>query len=223
MISPSAMLGGTVQRFVGLLTVFGLLTSACGSTTGAATTVPVSTTSTAPAEPTTTVHVDTTVAAVPDTTTTTADAPAAFSSGAFSVPFSIVKPDNHGLRSDATSDIFYLEAMSGENTYLILTTRGPATLDDWRAAEVDQAIMLSEVPQETRIGGLPAAYLEFAVQDQHLVPGGLLFTFEAGDTGRVYAVDVDAEAITILAIAAPDLWTDFQSVVDELLSGLTWK
>ncbi|MBK5267218.1 MAG: hypothetical protein JJE47_07265 [Acidimicrobiia bacterium] len=212
-----------MQRFVGLLTIFGLLAGACGSTEEAATTVPVSTTATASTKTTTTVHVDTTA---PSTTTTTVAAPAAFSSGAFPVPFSIVKPANHGLKQSTnfTNDIFYLEGRSGSNMYLLLTIRGPATLDDWRAAEAGQAITLSEVPQNTTIGGLPATYLEFNVQDSHPVPGELeTFQFEVGDIGRVYMVDVNGEAITILAIAAPDLWTDFQSVVDELLGGLTWK
>ncbi len=212
-----------MRRYVAWLAILGLLAGACGSTTEAATTVPISSPTTSAPDTTTTIPVDTTVAAVPETTTTTAAPTAAFTSGAFSVPFSIVKPANHGLRSDATSDILYLEATSGANTYLILTTRGPETLDEWRGAEAGQAITLSEVPQEATIGGLPAGYLEFTVQDPHSVPGELAFTFEAGDTGRVYMVEVNGEPITILAIAAPDLWTDFQSVVDALLGGLTWE
>ncbi|MDH3305991.1 MAG: hypothetical protein OEO77_00525 [Acidimicrobiia bacterium] len=172
-----------------------------------ATTLPAATTTLAPA-PTT-------------TTSSTVAAPRRFTSGVFAVAFTIVRPEGTTLTQSASDDVFYLEQRTGENEYLILTTRGPSTLDEWRAVQAEQPMDLSETKQ-AEIGGVACSYLEFTTVGSHEAPGQILFTFEPGDTGRVYVVDVNGEAVTIIAVAGADRWDAFESQVDQMIDGFTW-
>ncbi|MBK5266345.1 MAG: hypothetical protein JJE47_02840 [Acidimicrobiia bacterium] len=214
-----------MRRLIGSLTIIGLLASACGSTTVAATTVPIATTTTAPTETPTTVPVDTTVAPTPETptTATAAPGPATFKDRNFPVSYAIIKPEKTVLKQSPDSgEVNYLEHKSGENAGVVLTTRGPSTLDEWRESQVGKPITVSNESTEVEIGGITGAYLTFTAQENSVAPGQLDFTFEPGDSGRVYMVDVGSEVVTIIGVAGPDLWPDFQFELDELIAGLTW-
>ncbi|MDH5422180.1 MAG: hypothetical protein OEY55_10295 [Acidimicrobiia bacterium] len=134
----------------------------------------------------------------------------------------IEQPEGTRWRKEATADVIYLQVASGDNAYLIITTRGPDTVQDWKETLADQPISISDDPVTTDIGGIVASYLEFTVQDPHAAPGELGFTLEQGDAGRVYSLEVDGEPVMILAVAGRDLWASFESVVDQLITGLTW-
>ena len=211
-----------MRRYAIVLAAFAISLSACGGTsadpTADPTTAPGPVSSTTPQLAATT----TSVPAIEPSATTVADA-GQITSGSFAVPFLLAKPEGTRFRKEATADAIYLQVASGDNAYFIITTRGPDTIQDWKNTLADQPISISAEPVAIDIGGIAAAYFEFTVQDRHAAPGELAFTFEPGDTGRVYSLEIDGEPVMILAVAGPDPWTSFEAVVDQLTAGLTWK
>lgn len=211
-----------MQRSDIVLAAMAISLCACGGAVtdqpAGPTTAPEPVSSTAPLPLATT----TTVLTIETTTTTVADA-GQITSGSFAVPLLLAKPEGTRFRKEATADVIYLQVASGDNAYFIVTTRGPDTIEDWKVTEADQPISISDDPIAIEIGGISASYFEFTVQDRHAAPGELAFTFEPGDTGRVYSLEVDGEPVMILALAGPDLWASFEAVVDQLIAGLTWK
>lgn len=165
----------------------------------------------------------TSVRSEPTTTTSTTAEPVQLTSGSFSVPFSMDVPTGSRFRKEAQADVVYFQVASNDNSWLLLTTRGPDSLADWIASVEDAPITTADEVTDTIIGGLEASYIEFAAEGSMPVPGEIAFTFEAGDTGRIYGVTVDGEAVTILAIASAELWPSFSDVVEGLLATLTWE
>ncbi len=213
-----------MRRLACVVTVFGLLVAACGTATQPVTTT-VSASPTVPDSTPTTIKppAETTIT-VAETTTIVADTgPATFKDRTFTVSYTMIKPEHTTLtQAQDSGDMNVFEGRSGANEVVIFTTRGPSTLDDWRASQVGSAITVSDGSTEVDIGGATGEYLEFTTQQNTTVPGEIGFIFAPGDTGRVYMVDVDGETVTIIGAAGPDLWPDFQFELDELIAGLTW-
>jgi hypothetical protein len=137
------------------------------------------------------------------------------------VPFSIVKPANTVFtRWQVAEDAYWLKHISGQNMWVTITTLGSSTIDEWR--DRDLPFTFSDENGEIEIGGLPAAYLDFAVDARGVLPGVDNFQFEKGDVGRLYIVDVVGEIITIIGLAGADLWPQFEREIEALLAAVSW-
>ncbi len=211
-----------MRRYGIVFAAFVILFSACGGTSTDLTAEPTTTSESISTTTQQLAATTTTVLTIEPSTTTVAGA-AQITSGAFAVPFLLVAPEGTRFRKQATADVMYLQVASDDNAYVIITTRGPDTIQDWKSTLEGQPISISDDPVGIDIGGIAASYFEFTIQDRFAAPGELAFTFEPGDTGRIYSMEIDGEPVMILALAGPDLWASFEAVVDQLLAGLTWE
>lgn len=145
---------------------------------------------------------------------------------AWAVPFTITTPAEWERHEDSSPTTTYFEA--GVNRWVIFTTRGPETVEEW----VDQ---LTSAPEYTvtdsepiELDGAPGQVLDLRLAEE----SGEAILFSEGSAGwvivpnrpnRVWIVDVDGETVLIVTEAVERAFENWVAVVEDALATLKWS
>lgn len=118
--------------------------------------------------------------------------------------------------------VFYIR---GDNEYLIFTTTGPDTIQEWSQRLARKATVTE--PIESSVGGVAADAIDASVEALLSIytPDGITapeYLAESGDRLRLYLVEVEGIVVKVFVLSSAENFDTWLAEVEPVLEALAW-